>query len=209
MIKHFDKEDLLNADSSFRRDFINSITGYKSLHLIGTKNSEGITNLSPFSQVIHVGANPPYIGILFRPHTVKRDTLENILDSQFFTLNHVTEAFYRQAHQTAASYQISEFEGAGLNEEYLNDFFAPFVKESPLKMACTLQEVQTLKVNDTILVVGSIEDVYVKEDAVHASGHVDLNKIGTVTVTGLDEYHLGQKLARLSYPKPGLPLKEI
>jgi flavin reductase (DIM6/NTAB) family NADH-FMN oxidoreductase RutF len=185
------------------------LSGYKSLNLIGTKSKSGITNLAPFSQVFHIGATPPYVGILFRPHTVKRDTLENILSTGFFTLNHVTEAIYKQAHQTAARYELSEFEGTGLTEEYGFGFEAPFVKESPLKIACSLQEVQTLQVNQTVLVIGEIEHVIVQEDALESSGHLNLNKLGTVTVSGLDEYHIGKKLARLSYPKPGLPLEEI
>jgi len=209
MMKHFDKKSLLDADSSFRRDFVNGLSGYKSLNLIGTKSKAGITNLAPFSQVFHIGATPPLVGILFRPHTVKRDTLENILETGFFTLNHVTEEIYKQAHHTAARFEISEFEGTGLTEEYAFGFDAPFVKESPLKIACTLQEVQTLQVNQTVLLIGAIEHVLIQEDAVEADGHVDLNRLGTVTVSGLDEYHIGKKLARLSYPKPGLPVNEI
>ncbi len=209
MMKHFDKKSLLDADSSFRRDFVNGLSGYKSLNLIGTKSKAGITNLAPFSQVFHIGATPPLVGILFRPHTVKRDTLENILETGFFTLNHVTEEIYKQAHHTAARFEISEFEGTGLTEEYVFGFDAPFVKESPLKIACNLQEVQTLQVNQTVLVIGAIEHVLIPEAAVEADGHVDLNRLGTVTVSGLDEYHIGKKLARLSYPKPGLPVNEI
>jgi flavin reductase (DIM6/NTAB) family NADH-FMN oxidoreductase RutF len=64
-------------------------------------------------------------------------------------------------------------------------------------------------VNQTVLVIGTIEHVLIQEDAVEADGHVDLNRLGTVTVSGLDEYHIGKKLARLSYPKPGLPVNEI
>jgi flavin reductase (DIM6/NTAB) family NADH-FMN oxidoreductase RutF len=208
-MKHFDKAGILGADASFRRDLINSLAGYKSLNLIGTKSKSGITNLSPFSQVFHIGATPPLVGVLFRPNTVERHTLENILETGYFTLNHVTEAFYKQAHQTAARYQESEFNAVGLEEEYLSGFYAPFVKLSPVKVACSLQEQQTLQVNGTVLVIGAIEHVYVEESGLREDGSLDLNQLGTVTVSGLDEYHLGKKLARLSYPKPGKDLQEI
>lgn len=209
MIKHFDKAGILESDSSYRRDLINSLTGYKSLNLIGTKSKAGITNLSPFSQVFHIGATPPLVGILFRPHSVERHTLENILETGFFTLNHVTEVFYKQAHQTAARYEESEFTAVGLEEEYFSDFYAPFVKLSPVKVACSLQEQQTLQVNATVLIIGAIEQVFVEERGLREDGSLDLNKLGTVTVSGLDEYHLAKKLARLSYPKPGKDLREI
>lgn len=209
MMRHFDKKSILEADSSYRRDLINCLSGYKSLNLIGTKSQAGITNLAPFSQVFHIGATPPLVGILFRPHTVERHTLQNILDTGFFTLNHVSEAFYKQAHQTAARFEGSEFEGTGLEEEYLDDFFAPFVKLSKVKVACSLAEQQTLAINGTVFVIGAIEHVWVEESGLRADGSLDLNALGTVTVSGLDEYHVGKKLARLSYPKVGKPVQEI
>ena len=209
MMRHFDKTSIMEAESFFRRDFINCLSGYKSLNLIGTKSISGQTNLSPFSQVFHIGATPPTVGILFRPHTVQRHTLENILETGVFTLNHVTQDFFKEAHQTAARYESSEFDAVGIEEEYLLEFYAPFVKPSPVKLGCRLIEHITLQVNDTVLVIGEIEHVWVDEKGLRKDGSLDLNALGTVTVSGLDEYHIGQKLARLSYPKPGKHLEEI
>lgn len=209
MMRHFDKTSIMEAESFFRRDFINCLSGYKSLNLIGTKSKSGQTNLSPFSQVFHIGATPPTVGILFRPHTVQRHTLENILETGVFTLNHVTQDFFKEAHQTAARYESSEFDAVGIEEEYLLEFYAPFVKPSPVKLGCRLIEHITLQVNDTVLVIGEIEHVWVDEKGLRKDGSLDLNALGTVTVSGLDEYHIGQKLARLSYPKPGKYLEEI
>jgi flavin reductase (DIM6/NTAB) family NADH-FMN oxidoreductase RutF len=202
MMKHFDSEEIMASESFFRTNLINSLSGYKSLNLIGTQNSQGITNLALFSQVFHIGANPPTVGILFRPNTVIRHTLDNILESGFFTLNHVTSQFYQEAHWTSAKWEGSEFEATGIESEYLKGFFAPFVKISPLKIACSLVETQTLKVNQTILLIGKIESVHIDEKGLRKDGSLDLNTLDTVTVSGLDEYHVGQKLGRLAYAKP-------
>jgi flavin reductase (DIM6/NTAB) family NADH-FMN oxidoreductase RutF len=209
MMKFFDKASILEAESFYRRDLINYLSGYKSLNLIGSRNKEGKTNLSPFSQVFHIGATPPLVGVLFRPNTVVRHTLENILETGYFTLNHVTEAFFRQAHQTAARYEDSEFEETGIEKIYKEDFFAPFVLKSPVQVGCKMVENQTLQVNGSVLVIGSIEMVFVDEKGLRTDGSLDLNLLGTVTVSGLDEYHIGKKLARLAYPKPGKGLEEI
>ncbi|MFL0683646.1 MAG: flavin reductase family protein [Algoriphagus aquaeductus] len=209
MIRHFSAEDLMDLDSFYRRNLVNCLSGYKSLNLIGTRNQSGRSNLAAFSQVFHIGAAPPLVGILFRPHTVKRDTLENILETKSFTLNHVTPAHYKEAHWTAASWEISEFEGTGLVEEDKGDFFAPFVKGSPVQLGCTLVETQTLQVNQTILLIGSIDHIYVEEKGLRMDGSLDLNILETVTVSGLDEYHVGEKLGRLAYPKPGILPVEI
>lgn len=209
MIRHIDAEEIMSSDSFYRRNLINCLSGYKSLNLIGTQNSEGVTNLALFSQVIHIGANPPTVGILFRPNTVVRHTLNNILDSGFFTLNQVTSEFYKEAHWTSANWQGSEFEATGIEPEYLNGFKAPFVKISPIKLACSLVETQTLKVNQTILMIGNIDSIYIEEKGLRKDGSLDLNLLDTVAVSGLDEYHVGQKLSRLSYAKPDKAIEEI
>jgi flavin reductase (DIM6/NTAB) family NADH-FMN oxidoreductase RutF len=209
MMRDWSQDQIMETDSFFRKNLINCLSGYKSLNLIGTKSSEGVTNLALFSQVFHIGAAPPLVGILFRPHTVKRDTLENILQTGFLTLNHVTSAFYKEAHWTAASWEDSEFEGTGLEEEFKNNFFAPYVKGSPVQLGCSLVETQTLQVNQTVLLIANVNHIYVEEKGLRADGSLDLNALETVTVSGLDEYHVGEKLGRLAYPKPGILPAEL
>lgn len=209
MIQHFDSADVMGFESFYRRNLINCLSGYKSLNLIGSIDSKSQTNLAPFSQVFHIGASPPLLGVLFRPHTVKRDTLENILETGVFTLNQVTSEFYKDAHWTSARWEGSEFDKTGLKTEFLENFEAPFVAKSLLKLACRLVETQTLKVNDTVLVIGSIEHIFVDKKGLRPDGSLDLNALDTVTVSGLDEYHRGEKLARLSYAKPDQVVEEI
>ena len=209
MMKHWTLDQVMEEDSFYRRNLINCLSGYKSLNLIGTKNAEGVTNLAPFSQVFHIGAAPPLVGILFRPHTVKRDTLENILQTGFFTLNHVIPTFYKEAHWTAANWEGSEFEGTGLIEEFKHGFYAPFVKSSPVQLGCSLVETQTLQVNQTVLLIANVDHIFVEEKGLRSDGSLDLNTLDTVTVSGLDEYHVGEKLGRLAYPKPGIQPAEI
>lgn len=208
-MRHFSLDQIMEADSFFRRNLINCLSGYKSLNLIGTKNTRGISNLAPFSQVFHIGASPPLVGILFRPHTVKRDTLENILETGFFTLNQVTPEFYKEAHWAAANWEQSEFEATGLKEEYKVDFSVPFVLGSPVQLGCSLIETQTLKINQTVLLIGYIDHIFLNEKGLRTDGSLDLNALETVTVSGLDEYHVGEKLARLTYPKQGVQPSEI
>ncbi|MCH7403093.1 flavin reductase family protein [Belliella kenyensis] len=208
-MKSFSKENLLQGDASFRRDFVNALSGYKSLNLIGTISKANETNLAPFSQVFHIGASPPLVGVLFRPHTVERHTLQNILDTAEFTLNHVAKSFYEKAHQTAARYEVSEFEAVGLEVLNRPECTAPFVKISPLQIACKLISSQTLDVNDTVLIIASIEHVWVVDGGLREDGSLDLEKMETVTVNGLDEYYIGKRLGKLSYPKPGKEVEKL
>ncbi len=155
-----------------------------------------MTNLAIFSQVFHLGASPPLVGVLFRPHTVKRDTLENILETSIFTINQVGGGIYKKAHWTSARWEGSEFEQTGLQEEYRDGFQAPYVKDSPVGIGCTLVETQILQVNQTVLVVASIDHIYVEEKGLRKDGSLDLNLLETVTVSGLYEYYLGNRLGR-------------
>lgn len=209
MMRYFDRDQILTSDSFFRRNLINCLAGYKSLNLIGSQNSRGIKNLAPFSQVFHIGASPPLVGILIRPHTVKRDTLENILETGLFTLNHITSEIYKEAHWTSANWVGSEFESTGLKEEYKADFQAPFVAGSPVQLGCTLVETQTLKVNQTVLLIGSVDHIFVAEKGLRLDGSLDLEALDSVTVAGLDDYYIGKRLGRLSYAKPDIFPEEI
>ena len=203
------RADIDQLDKRFRTNFINSLTGFKSVVLIGTADTEGKTNLAIFSQVIHVGANPPLMGVLFRPHTVSRHTLENILATEHFTINHIRPDFVERAHHSSARWDVSEFDACDLTPIYQNDFSAPFVKEAVIQVGLHLVEAQTLSSNNTVLVVGEIMSVQMPEEYIGADGFVDLEAAQTVTCSGLDAYHTTQKLVRLSYAKPDEPLERL
>lgn len=200
---HFTKARIAALEKHTRTHFINSLSGFKSANLIGTQDSQGNTNLSIVSSVIHLGAHPPLIGMIIRPHSVPRHTFENILATGVYTINHVNSAIYQQAHQTSARYDKneSEFAATGLTPEYLNEFSAPFVQQSRLKYAVKYIEHQHLAVNGTELVIGEIMDVYLDEVALQSDGFLDLQAIDTVAISGLDSYHSTNKLMRLPYAK--------
>jgi flavin reductase (DIM6/NTAB) family NADH-FMN oxidoreductase RutF len=200
----FDRQDIENLDKRFRTAFINSLSGFKSLALIGTQDKNNQTNLAVFNSLIHIGANPALVGFISRPGVVERQTLENIVETGFYTINHVTEDFYRQAHQTSARYprEVSEFDVTGLTVAYKNDFFAPFVAESNVQIEVEFKEQVHLTINNTVLIIGEIKAVYFPADCLFEDGALDLEKAGTLASLGLDGYHKTQRLARLSYAKP-------
>ncbi|MEZ5197311.1 MAG: hypothetical protein R2764_13210 [Bacteroidales bacterium] len=70
----YNSEKIKGLEKGFRANFINSLSGFKSISLCGTINSDNIENLAIFNTVIHVGSNPPLLGMLIRPPVVRRDT---------------------------------------------------------------------------------------------------------------------------------------
>jgi flavin reductase (DIM6/NTAB) family NADH-FMN oxidoreductase RutF len=205
-------DELEELEKDYRRNLINSLSGYKSVNLIGTIDKAGKTNLAIFNTVIHVGSDPALLGLLVRPPVVPRHTLTNILDTGCFTINHIGPTFYHKAHQTAARYtheDKSEFDIVGLTPQHTDALTAPYVKESPVRIGLELAEHHEIKSNGTIFVVGRIIEVMLPRNAVLSDGLIDLGITGTVTSSGLDTYYTTRKIARLSHANPQQDLNII
>jgi flavin reductase (DIM6/NTAB) family NADH-FMN oxidoreductase RutF len=211
MQKYITSQALNAMEKQFRVHLINSLGGFKSVSLVGTADQNGNPNLAIFSSFFHVGANPPLVGLIFRPSPPERDTLRNIIETGFYTINHINEKIYEQAHQTSARYEkdISEFDVTGLNAEYKNDFFAPFVAESKVQLGIEFKEKLEISINNTTLIIGEIVQIYVPENCMYDDGFIDLEKANTITCSGLDSYHKTIQLDRLSYAKPDKPLTSL
>ncbi len=203
--------DIRNMEREYRRNMVNTLSGFKSVNLCGTVTKEGSTNLSVISSVVNIGANPPLMGMILRPPLVPRHTLENILETGYFSLNHIQEPFLKQAHQTAARYDSrqSEFEESGLEAFHTDALPAPYVKESLLKIGLVFKERIDIKINGTVFIIGEVIEIMLPDEAVKEDGFIDLEAIGSLTVSGLDSYHETKKVARFTYPKPGQELKEF
>lgn len=188
----------------YRAMFINSLSGFKSANLIGTRDKDGNTNLALFSSVVHLGADPALIGFVMRPDNGSRHTLENIIATNQYTINQVSADFYKAAHQSSARYskEQSEFQMIGLTTSYVSNVSAPFVTESKLKFAMKLIEVMPIQSNNTQFIIGEITHVLCETGAVKQDGYIDIEALGTVSVSGLDSYHQTRRLSRLEYAKP-------
>jgi flavin reductase (DIM6/NTAB) family NADH-FMN oxidoreductase RutF len=201
---HFDATAIGAMDKIYRLNLINSVTGYKSAHLIGTRSETGATNLAIFSSVIHLGSNPPLIGFILRPTTVPRHTYQNLKATGIFTLNAITKNQIADAHHTSAKYpqEISEFDQTQLEAEFKPNCSAPFVKGAPIQMACRFENEYHIKENDTLLLVGAVQHLYVANTMVGEDGWVTLEKENVVAINGLDGYALPQLLERFAYARP-------
>lgn len=203
-MKRFTKEQIGALDYIFKINLVNSLSGYKSANLIGSISPEGIENIAVFSSVVHLGSTPPLLGFILRPTTVPRNTYENLKKTGYFTINHVSESIIEDAHHTSAKYPkfISEFEVTDLTNEYLNDFSAPFVAESPVKIAMKYVDEFEIPYNQTIMVVGEIQFFDVNEEMLQEDGFLNLGKGEVATINGLDGYAVPNLHKRLEYQRP-------
>lgn len=200
----FSKDDLNNLEQRYRVHLINSLSGYKSANLIGTANPNGDTNLCIVSSVVHLGADPALIAFVNRPHTAERNTLDNIYNTGYYTINQVPAPFFSDAHHTSARYpaDVSEFDQTNLTPSYSN-LCAPYVEQSVIKTGIEFKQKIDIELNGTVLIIGEIVEIIIENDELmHSDGKLDLVKAETVAVSGLDEYHSAISLGRLAYAKP-------
>jgi len=210
-MQHFSTTTIATWERFYRANFINSLTGFKSVSLIGTFNKTGKTNLAIFSSLLHLGSDPALIGFINRPIKAAPHTLANIQSTGAYTINHVHPAFLELAHQTSAKYpeEVSEFDELGLTPEWIETIQAPFVKESKIKYALTLEEIIPIKLNNTFLVIGKLQHVKLEENILLPDGFLELDKASSLCSNGIDAYYSTQLIDRYEYAKPGIKPEKI
>ncbi|MBB4080873.1 flavin reductase (DIM6/NTAB) family NADH-FMN oxidoreductase RutF [Lewinella aquimaris] len=201
---HITPESLSSRDRNFRRNFYNTLPGPRGVHLIGTKGHRGTENLGVFSSVVHLGASPALLGFHLRPLTVPRHTYHHLKAQGWFTLNTLHPEFLEAAHRTSANFPLgeSEFAATSLTPLYSENCPAPYVQESRVRIGLTFEEEHHIAANDTLFIVGRVREIFVPDEAVEESGHVNHALLQTLAVTGLDTYHRTTGAERLPYARP-------
>lgn len=193
----------------YRANFINSLTGFKSVSLIGTVSTEGQPNLGVFSSIVHIGSQPPLIGYINRPVEAAPHTMANIQATGVYTINHIHAGILPQAHQSSAKYpaDINEFDAVNLHTEFTEGIAAPFVKESRVRYALALKQIIPIELNRTFLVIGEITHVEIHPDIPGTDGFLQLEKAGSLSSNGVDAYYRTELVDRFAYAKPDLPVR--
>lgn len=202
---HLTKSDIEQTERIKRLNIVNSVSGVKPANLIGTISDQGHPNLAIISSVIHLGSSPALLGFVMRPqHEVPKDTYQNVMACGYYTINHVPTSHVHQAHYTSAKFStgVSEFDKCQFTEEYIKDFEAPFVKESPLKIGMKYLESVSIELNKTILIIGEIAHLMIPDHCMDEAGHLDLEMLGTAGISGLNTYYELARIGQFPYARP-------
>jgi flavin reductase (DIM6/NTAB) family NADH-FMN oxidoreductase RutF len=195
----------------YRANFLNSVSGFKPLNLIATVDAQGVSNLGLFSNIVHLGADPALVGFVNRPREAAPHTLGNIERGKFYTINHVHPAILERAHQCSAKYPdgVSEFAETGLTEEWIDGLPVPYVRESLVRYALELVQVNPIPMNGTFFVIGRVVQAQLDPTLVSADGFIDISRSDSLVSTGLDAYGRVSALARYRYAKPDKASEQI
>lgn len=196
-----DREEIEKMDRKYRLNLVNSASGIKPANLIGTRSVDGQENVAIFSSIVHLGSNPAQLGFVMRPPSdPPRDTYPNILDTGYYTINHVSTPFIKKAHYTSAKLDRddSEFNRMKIDQEYVADFHAPFVKESLVKLGMKYMDSVPLP-NGCTFVIGTVELLICPDHAVNTYGQIDLESYDCAGISGLNTYYKLTKVNSFPY----------
>ena len=161
-----------------------------------------ISNLALFSSVVHLGSNPQLVAMFSRPNTdTPKQTLKNIIDSNAYTINHVNSKILHRSHATSKKFSPSEseFTQCNLEEGYIKDFPAPFVKECNIGVGVSYKRHFTIDENGVVMIIGEIDKIIVDEQFISETGEVLLSSLDSIGVAGNNSYYSLKTLSSLEY----------
>lgn len=178
----------------------------RPIAFVSTQSSNGLLNAAPFSYFNMVSGTPPMIclGIGSRPDGTPKDTARNIIETGEFVVNLVDEPLLEKMNLAAtdAPQNVSEFDITGLQPTTSVKVAAPRIMESPVSLECTLYHSLPLKDTGSMLFVGEIVWLHLRDDIVFDDYKVDVEKLQPVGRLAGSEYSLVRdRLAidRISY----------
>ena len=164
----------LDAASSYK--LTTSLIAPRPIGWIGTRSTEGTSNLAPYSFFNVVASYPPTFVVA--PSTVaRRDTLDNLAETRVFTVNVVSESTVQAMNASAGSFpaDVSEFDACGLTEVDASTIDAPMVGEAIANFECTVTHL--VELGSGMLVVGEASKIHVVDRVVEDNFRIDQNQL--------------------------------
>tara|TARA_B100001989_G_C24499875_1_gene444294 strand:- start:229 stop:1134 length:906 start_codon:yes stop_codon:yes gene_type:complete len=198
-----------NIPISELHQYLLGAVGPRPIALASTIDKDGNSNLSPFSFFNVFSANPPIA--IFSParrvrNNTTKHTLENILENNEVVINVVSYGIVQQTSLSSTEYDcgVDEFIKSGLTPIKSN-LIKPFrVKESPVQMECTVNDVISLGKQGGAgnLVICEIKMLHINKNILNDAGAIDPNKIDLVGRMGGNWYCRSSKDALFEVEKP-------
>lgn len=173
--------DPLNLDLKSIYKLITGIVVPRPIGWISTTDKNGIHNLAPFSFFNIISHDPPHV--VFCASTQEnsnQDTLNNVITTQEFVVNMVTEEVLEAMNATSTPIPSneSEFDYANLTPINSTIVKAPRVKESAIHLECKMvhhYQLENHQQGGSTLVVGKIVMIHVEDHLVDENYKINNN----------------------------------
>lgn len=205
-----DLKDLKTAEKQY---YLQYVVAPRPVCFASTIDKAGNVNLSPFSFFNLFSSNPPIV--IFSPARRVRDntikhTLENVMEVPEVVINIVTYEMVHQVSLASCEYpkEMSEFEKAGFNSEPATLVKPPMVKESKVKMECSVIEVKPLGKEGGAgnLVICEVLRMHIDDSLLDENKKMDQRKIHHIARLGGDWYCKVDETNLFMVPKPNTEL---
>lgn len=176
---------------------------------VGTTSAEGHDNLAPFSFFNVVSTEPPMV--MFSTGVRggrEKDTLANIRSHPRFTVSLATDALAHSVNHSSAevSSEVDEFHLAQVTK-FHPPGSPPAVAESPVVMACELEQIVDLTTDGHgyVMVIGRVLSFHLHETASDEVGHINQQSIGAIARMGGPTYARTTDLFDMERPSCACP----
>lgn len=190
MIIHL--KDLKPAEA---QNYLQHAIAPRPIAFASTIDKEGNVNLSPFSFFNLFSSNPPIV--IFSPARRVRDnttkhSLQNVEEVKEVVINIVDYNMVQQTSLASCEFAkgINEFLKAGFTEEKATLVAPPMVKESKIKLECSVIEIKPLGTGGGAgnLVICEVLCMHIDDNILDADKKIDQTKIHHVARLGADWY---------------------
>lgn len=192
-MKEFDVADTENRKSA--RILKTAVTP-RPIAWVSTESADGHDNLAPISFFTPASPDPPAVMInLSRKNDAGdlKDTTQNILDTEEFVINVVTEKNLEAMDHSSKVIpaEESEFDLAGIEPAECRTIAPPRVADAAVAMECTLHDVR--EIHGRHLIFGDVQYFHVDETVMH-DGEIDGREVDTVGRLGGPFYTISKPI---------------
>tara|TARA_B100001059_G_C17807913_1_gene570367 strand:+ start:1038 stop:1931 length:894 start_codon:yes stop_codon:yes gene_type:complete len=183
--------------------------GPRPIAFASTIDSDGVSNLAPFSFFNAFSANPPIL--VFSPArsgrtNTTKDTYNNVKKLPEVVINVVNYELVHQMSLASSPYPSStdEFIKSGLTP-VASDLIKPFrIKESPVQFECRVNQVIELGNQGGAgnLIICEVLKIHISEEVLDEKDMIDQHKIDLVSRMGGNWYCRADESSMFEIPKP-------
>jgi flavin reductase (DIM6/NTAB) family NADH-FMN oxidoreductase RutF len=196
--------DPREKEAQYLSRLISSIVTPRPIAWVSTINSDGISNLAPFSFFNIVSSDPPTVMIsIGQRRGEPKDTLKNIEDTHEFVVNLVDEDHAAAMNHTSADWAHgkSEFDITGLEPVPSHLVRPPRVAGIPVAMEAKLTQFVPVKSSPNIMVLGQVVHFHIRANLLTSDGLVDTPQMKLIARLGGTGYLKGGDVFHLERPK--------
>jgi flavin reductase (DIM6/NTAB) family NADH-FMN oxidoreductase RutF len=193
----------INPNDQTKKENYKLLTGTiipRPIAFVTSSNQKGVINGAPFSFFNVVSSDPPMISLAIqRKNRTRKDTARNIMEQKEFVVHSVDEEHIQHINMPAASLPAdqSEIEKAGLILVESEAVSIPGIKESKVRMECTLEHNIVLGEEDTAtdFIIGRVR-MYHVDGEIYQDGKIDFYALNAMSrLAGPNYAKLGKQLS--------------